>query len=179
MAEALAAEDEIQRRLQRLHAWAAMRHDQDTREAAGTSLFEQARGVAARVAEALAFVQPELVALPAEQLAGYAEHPALAAYRRSLRELLRLRAHVLPAPAEQALAALSPVLQGARAAFGQLSDADLRFPDVRDAQGVAHPLSHARYNHYLHARDRQLRQAAYLELHRQYEAHCNTCAATL
>lgn len=180
LAEALEAEDEVWRLAYRVYAYAMLRHDVDTEEAEGTAALQEADSLVAEVAQSLAFVRPELVALPEGRIGSLVEEErSLQPYRYTLRQIERRRPHILSTEAEAVMSALEPVLGGAQQVSAQLSDADLRFPDVLDALGTAQPLTHARYGIYMTSRDRTLRQNAYLTTHAAYEAHRRTFAATL
>jgi len=177
---ALRAEDEIGRRLERIWAYGMFHHDQDTQDPQGTEMVAKAQATAAQAGEATAFLVPELVALPDGRLEELQRQtPDLAEYRHTLKEIERQRRHVL-APGEEALlAAFSPVLGNADTVAGQLSNADLTFRDAETGSGDAMPLSHGRYGQYMESRDRHLRQSAYLNMHKAYEEHRHTFAATL
>ena len=177
---ALRAEDEIGRRLERIWAYGMFHHDQDTQDPRGTEMVAKAQALAAQAGEATAFLVPELVALPDGRLdAMRRETPELKEYAHTLKEIERQRRHVL-APGEEALlAAFSPVLGNADTIAGQLANADMRFKDAETSQGEPMPLSHGRYGQYMESRDRRLRQTAYLNMHKAYEEHRHTFAATL
>ncbi len=177
---ALQAEDEIGRRLERIWAYGMFHHDQNTQDPQGTEMVAKAQASAAQAGEATAFLVPELVALPEGRLEALRrETPGLEQYAHTLKEIERQRRHVL-APGEEALlAAFSPVLGNADTIAGQLSNADLRFEDARTGAGEEMPLSHGRYGQYMESRDRELRRTAYINMHRAYEEHRHTFAATL
>ncbi len=177
---ALHAEDEIGRRLERIWAYGMFHHDQDTQDPKGTEMVARAQALAAEAGEATAFLVPELVALPDGRLEEMQrETPGLAAYAHTLKEIERQRRHVLAPDQEAILAAFSPVLGNADSIAGQLANADLKFEDAETSQGEAMPLSHGRYGQYMESRDRRLRQTAYLNMHKAYEEHRHTFAATL
>ncbi len=177
---ALQAEDRIGSRLERFYAYAMFSHDQDTQDPQGTEMVSQAQMLAAQVGEATAFVVPELVALPEGRIAELlAATPALGAYDHTFRRIERMRKHVLGPDEEALLAAFSPVLQGADTVAGQLSNADLDFGEIEDADGNRLPLSHGRYGQYVMSPDRKVRMGAYLGIHAPYAQHRHTFAATL
>lgn len=177
---AMSQEDAIGLRLERVYAYAMLRHDQDTADTHGIEMHEQAQTMAAKAAEQLAFIGPELLSLPEGRIKELVSlDPRLQTYSYSLDRLERMRGHVLGEEAESVLAALSPVLDGGRLASQQLSNADFKFADIKDSEGRSLPLSHGRYPQYVESRDRKLRQSAYLGIHAPYEEHRNTFAGTL
>ena len=177
---ALKDEDDLWLALEHVFSWAFFRHDQDTADPSGVAIVQEAQAANAEVSEATSFMQPQLVALPAGRIESFLDEAGeLAVYRHALLEVVRRREHVLAQDVEAALAALTPVLHAPGEIANQLSDADLRFPDVADSEGVAHPLTHGRYPRYITSRDRELRKNTYLAMHRAYAAYSHTFGASL
>jgi len=177
---ALKDEDDLWLALDHVFSWAFFRHDQDTADPSGVAIVQQAQATNALVSEATSFMQPELVALPEGRIESFLdEAEELTVYRYALLEVVRRREHVLGKDVEAALAAFTPVLHAPGEIANQLSDADLRFPDVEDSEGVPHPLTHGRYPRYITSRDRELRKNTYLAMHRAYAGHSHAFGASL
>lgn len=179
LADVLAAEDDIMRLLEKVYGWAMLRHDEDPQASAGVAALQKVESLAAATGAMTAFVRPELVALPEGRLAAYLRDEArLAPYRHTLLDIERRRTHILSPDVEEALTAMEPAIRGAATTASQLSDADLDLGTVEDGEGRELPLTHGRYGLYVTSSDRVLRRHAYLAMHRAYESHRNTFAAT-
>ena len=63
--------------------------------------------------------------------------------------------------------------------YGMLTDADLTFPDVADAEDNLHPLSQGTYISYMESSDRVLRKNAFETLYHTYGAFKNSISAVL
>ncbi len=117
---------ETQMLLEQLWVYASMRRDEDTTNPTYQAFFERASSLAARFGSATAFFEPELLALPDEQIDAYlAANADLRLYAHYLSELRRQRAHIRSAEVEAVLAAASEVTRSPGTVFGMLNDADL------------------------------------------------------
>lgn len=177
--ELFQAEEALDRLLEKLYTYAHLLHDQDTAAAEGQGLESRIRAAYADAAARCAWITPELAALPAETLSAWAARPELAPWARRLREIVRGRPHVLSTEAETLLAQASEVLSAPEQTFSMLSDADMRFPDVKDAAGQPHELTEGTYRTLLESKDRTLRLAAFEGLLGGYGQFRNTIASTL
>src|SRR5215207_8686452 len=92
---ALKLRDEVGKRLWQLYAYANRRLDSDSTDPLGQALSERAGSVVARMTAATAFIDPEILAIPAETIVAWQrEEPGLQIYAHALEELARQRAHV-------------------------------------------------------------------------------------
>ena len=135
--------------------------------------------LATQAAEATSFLEPEILAIPAETLEAFRADPAAENWRHYLGNLLRMKAHTLSPREEEILAMAGEVTRVPRTAFGMLNDADLTFRPIRDEQGREVELTKGRYSAFLESLDRRVRRDAWTSLTEGYEAHRNTLAALL
>ena len=80
---------------------------------------------------AIAFLSPEILAIPAEKLDEWMQDEALATYRHTVDDIVRMRAHTLDAAREQMLALLGDAAGTPKAAFEMLTNVDLQLPMVK------------------------------------------------
>lgn len=177
VAEALAAVNELEERLSMLIVYASLRRDEDTANTEANARYEQAVALAIGAGQALAFIQPELLALPAETFGGLASSDALATYRHLFDNLDRQRAHVRAQEVEEVLAQMGDVTRTASEAFSQLDNADLEYGEVRDEHGNSIVLTKGRYGLLQESQDREVRRASYEALMEAYENHGNTISS--
>ncbi len=172
--------DELEVRVSNLHGYANCKADQDLGEAAYQDMRARAVNVAVAISSAGAFVTPEIMAIPDAVLEGFlAEEPALGEYRRSLYQIRRRKEHIL-SPAEEKLLAAAGEMAGAPDQInGVLTDADLKFPDVADAEGKLHTLTNGSFVPLEESPDRVLRKNAFEALYARYGEFRNTSAALL
>ena len=179
LAECLAFDLEIDRAADRLGTYAHLRASEDTAAAAAQRMMGLFQHAATRAGERASFIQPEIMAIPAEVLSGWLELPVLEPYRLMLDRVVRNRPHVLTEPEEKLLAMQGTFAGTAGKVFRQLTDADMKFGSIVDGKGTEMELSNATFTTLLHDSSPAVRRQAFLQFYGQYEAHANTLAATL
>jgi len=136
LAEALEQRDAVGLAAYKVYLYATMQRAGDTGNQTFAALISRAQGLFARFAEATAFYEPELLALPPERLEEWAgSEPRLALYRHYFETLALRRAHVRSEEVESILAQVSEPLAAIQTAADVLTDADLTFKPVTDASG--------------------------------------------
>ena len=164
----------------RLYSYAKMHRDENTTNANYQSLTDKAAALGSAYMTSASFIEPELLALPAETLPAFLrQEQALKEYSHYLQNLLRQRQHILAPAEESLLSQVAEIAQMPSNTFDMLTSADMRFPDIVDSQGRTFPLSEGKYRAYMSFADRQLRQNAYLSLYQTYAQYRNTLASTL
>jgi len=164
--------------LDKIYVYAQMRQDEDNARPLYQGMKNRAESLAVGVGEALAYVQPEILALPPDRLAGYlAAEPGLRLYRIYLEEITRMRPHTLTAREEELVAMTGEMGGSPRNIFKMLNDADMVFPEIRDGDGDLIRLTHGNYVKLMESRVRQVRQDAFQAMYSTYTRQKNTCAA--
>lgn len=180
LGEVLQLRDEVARRIYALYVYAMHRKDSDATDPVGQALQERAGSFAARVMASVAYVEPEILTIPEEILAGWvAETETLKMYAYEFEKLNRQRAHIRSAEVEGVLAQFSDVTRAPYEVFEMLSDSDLTFPSITDENGATVQLSHARYGRFLESNHRQVRHDAFKGYYGAYRPFRNTMATTL
>src|SRR6185503_15210782 len=102
---ALTLRDDIFNILYSLYVYASHRKDSDSTDPAGQALDERAGSLVARISAALAFIEPEILAVPQASITAWlADEPKLTIYTHELEELARQREHIRSAEVEGILA---------------------------------------------------------------------------
>lgn len=178
--EFLRYSDELSVVLDRLGNYAQRKADEDTRSAAYQEMSALFLNLAIETSRAAAFSTPEILSIPDQILEGFfREEPALSQYRLLIDRVLRQRSHVLSPEGEALLAAAGQLGQSPDDIFSYLNDADMRFADVLDSEGVTHAVTHGSFSALLQSPDRTLRRAAFESLYSVYGQFRNTSAALL
>lgn len=171
-------DQETSKKLERLHLYAHMRHDEDTRIAKYTAMQSRAMSLIIKYSSAIAFVQPELTALPEETLKSYAADPALNDYDYFFRQIIKDKPHILSAQEEKLLAMGGEVYSQFQNVFSMIDNADIQLGEVTDSEGNTIALTHGVYGVILHGEDRDLRKKAFERYYQAYISLTNTIAAT-
>ncbi len=169
-------------KLYRFSSYASMLHDQDTANAENQALMQRAQSTEVKIAEKIAFLEPEILELPEEVLQQYINEElpgreSLGKYRITLNETVRLRNHSLSKEMEKLLASAGDMAQTPTNGFSMLINADLKFPAVKGSDGKETQLSNGRFVAMQKSTDRALREDAFVKFYEKYKEFKNTWAA--
>jgi len=179
--EFLGLSEAILRNVGQITVFATMFYAVDTNDREASAMRDRAIGLQARASAALAFGEPELLAIGGEQLLAWAEHDeSLATYTHYFERLIARAAHVRSAEIEELLGQVRDPFAAASAIHGVLANAELRFPPACDSQGVAHEITQGTINALITHPDRTLRKNAwegYADAHIAVENTMAQCLA--
>ena len=174
---ALTERDEIWQKLEHAFVYAAMKKDEDNRVDKYQAMDDKCSAAMAKVAAAMSFFTPELLAVPEEKIFSFiAEEPGLSVYEFLLKSMLREKEHVLTAPEENILAQMSEVTGATNDVFKMLNNADMTFGAVIDEDGDEVTLTHGNYITFMESHDRNIRKAAFTNMYEAYKKLNNTLA---
>ena len=174
---ALTERDEIWQKLEHAFVYAAMKKDEDNRVDKYQAMDDKCSAAMAKVAAAMSFFTPELLAVPEEKIFSFiAEEPGLSVYEFLLKSMLREKEHVLTAPEENILAQMSEVTGATNDVFKMLNNADMTFGSVIDEDGDEVTLTHGNYITFMEGHDRNIRKAAFTNMYEAYKKLNNTLA---
>lgn len=165
---AVTACNDLARLMDRMAAYAIMHKHEDGADPVRQARAAKLESLLVEGESAGAYLNPELLALPAERLEALAKDPDFSDYSEMLRLLIRQKAHTLPAEQEQLLAAAGEVFNAPHDVFSMLSDVDLPLPVIRDEEGNEVQLTHGNFGPFLRSRDREVRKAAFEGMHGTY-----------
>ena len=163
--EYMILEDKMTVTLDGLVNYAQRKSDEDTAKSEYQDMVARVEKLYVEISEAAAFVTPELLAIPDENMWGfYKTCPGLELYRRVIDNIRRKREHIL-SEAEERLMALTGEMAGSPdTIYSMFSDADL---------------THGSYTMLVKSPDRVLRKSAFDSVYHTYEGFRNTAAAVL
>ena len=150
-------EEDFSRRIEKIYVYASMKHDEDVRVSKYNSYIAKVGGFISKVSAAMAFVEPELTALPEERLKAFVADPDFAAYDYRLSRVAASKAHVLSEGEEKILALASDVMREFRSTFFMLDNANLNLPK-NTIDGKETQMSHGLYGLVLHSTNREDRE---------------------
>jgi oligoendopeptidase F len=161
--------------LDRLHLYAMLSKDLDLNNETYQAMYDRLMNLASKISAASAFIKPEILEMPEDKLNKFInENDELHIYRQLFNDLLRTKAHTLTANEEIILANVAPALQVASSAFGLLTNADLKFPTIKDENGNDIEITHGRYSAAMYSLDREYRERFYKNYYVPYIEHKNT-----
>ncbi|MGR9050828.1 oligoendopeptidase F [Halobacillus faecis] len=178
--ELLSFQDKISHKIGLLYTYAHMRNDQDTTNAHYQEMNAKAENLYTKIASAMSFIVPEILALPEGKVKSFIEsYEPLELYEHTLDEITRQRAHVLSEKEEKLLAGFSEIGANPSQTFGALNNADLTFPTIKNEEGEEVDLTHGRYINFLKSDNREVRKSAFDAMYDTFGSFKNTFASTL
>jgi oligoendopeptidase F len=103
----------------------------------------------------------------------------LSDYEQFLKNISRQRKHVLSNEEEKILALSGEMAASSQLIFGMIDNADIKFPAIKDSDGISVELTKGRYSKFMESRDRRVRKDAFEALYATYEKQKNTISSTL
>ena len=176
--DAMKKNEEISLIISKLYVYANMKFHEDGTNPKYQAYAAKAEAVAVEHASHTAFVVPEILEIPEEKLWSFVEkRPEYAYYRHFLENMLRSKAHTLSPKEEELLAKTGEMAASFGNIFTMLNDADIKFPEVTDENGVKRELTKGSYITYMESGDRNVRKNAFEALYDTYIKQKNTLAA--
>ncbi|MBR5679869.1 MAG: oligoendopeptidase F, partial [Clostridia bacterium] len=175
--EGLSLSSVLSLKAMRLYSYAHMRRDEDNGNTKYQGMTDRAMQMIVALEADSSFIMPEMLAVPEEMLAEWSREERFARFRNQISDLNRRRAHVLSAGEERILAMAEDPLTGPDNSFTMLSDVDLKFGTVTDAEGNNVQLTHGTYSLLIMDPKREVRREVYEKLYAAYGSVRNTIAA--
>lgn len=172
--------DETGLRLEKLYGYASCASDEDTADGEYQDLKGKAMSSYVAFESASAFADPEIMAIDDAALKGfYRDVPELETYRRSIYKIRRRAEHILSPELEALLSSAGEISDSPDRIFGIFSDADLKFPSVKDSKGELHALTNGSFVPLLESSDGALRKAVFETYYKRLGEFKSTLAAIL
>lgn len=163
--------------LLKLNVYAAMKQDEDTRDAKYTALLSRLGTLSMKFSLNTSFINPELSALPTQTLEDFAKDPKFADYDYTLRLIIKEKPHVLDKNTEALLSQGAKVFSGYRQVFNMLDNADFPYPTVT-VDGEKVTVSHGTFGLLLRHKNRSVRKNVFKSYYKAYMGLINTITAT-
>ncbi|MWV40739.1 oligoendopeptidase F [Natrialba sp. INN-245] len=169
--------DEIMREVSTVSAYARMRRDEDTTNQQYQALTARSQSLAADASAAASFIDPEIQELTREEFDEMVEtEPDLETYDHYVDDVLRMKPHTRSAEVEELLAELGEVTGATGEVYNMLSNADMSFSAVEDADGEVVEITQSNFTNLLKRPDRDLRRRVYESYFDEWGSMRNTVA---
>ena len=155
--------------------YSRMKHDEDNGNSKYTGMNNKAMSALAQLSSETAFIIPEILSAPEGRIEEFVDANAdLQLYRYMLETILRGKPHTLSAAEERVISTLSEALDAPDEAYSMLTDADMTFGTVTDANGNEIPLTHGNFITLMESENPSVRKDAFETLYRRYREYNNT-----
>lgn len=139
----------------------------------------EARGMslAVKANAATSFLDPEILAIPKEQLDAWMAQEDMAVYRHMVEDISRGRAHTLSADKEKMLAMLGEAADTPSSAYEMLTNVNMVFPKIHNEAGEEVQLTSGNFGVYRESHSRAVREEAFRAMFGTYRKYGDTFAA--
>jgi oligoendopeptidase F len=161
-------EEELGIIMGRLYVYACMKSHENTHLSEFQGLADRAGSLLVRFSTEISFIVPELSLMPEENLRSYSSDESLKEYSFFFQDIIRQKEHVLTPPEEKILAMAGELAQGPDDIFTLFTNADLKFPLIKDERGEKQQLTEERYQKFIKSTDRKVRKKAFKKLFDTY-----------
>ncbi len=175
--KAIVTVQKLYEKIMPVYEYAFLRKETDNTDAAAQALKDKAMRLYVTAMTCTAFLEPELLEMPEEELKALAADPEMKDYDALLRRLLLSKPHTLSKEQERLIAMMGEVAQAPGEIFSALSDADMKFPPVILPDGSVQELTEGNYSSFIHSDEREVRRQSFHNIMSTYESWGNTIAS--
>ncbi len=157
----------------RLYIYTSLKSDVDLRNQENQSLKKEIRQAFITLGQKMAFVSPELAAIPEETMIKFiSEEDGLKVYELELMDTYRMKKHTLSEPEELLMAKASMTSGTASSVYGVLSDAEMIWPKATLSDGTEIEVNKINYSKYRvspNIKDREIVFDAFWNHYKKFE----------
>ncbi len=171
---------EIEKRIERLYVYAHLNNDFDLADKNANELMGKVMKLNQKYGVLSSYIVPEITSGSWNMIESYInENPKLLEFKRTLKELFRLKSHILSDSEEQILSKLSDSFSLPDEIHTKLLDSDLEFGYIKDENNKKVQITTANYPTYMESKNRRVRKETFEVFYKGYESVLNTTAAAL
>ena len=176
--DCLTLHDDVLRSVERVAVYSGLDSSTDVTDQAAQARSGQGRSLFNKAIAAVAFIEPELLALGREEIEKWLkEEPSLAVYEHYFDNLFRLSAHMRSTEVEEILALSADPMGYLAGAYRSLVNADIKFEQAVDAAGNPREVGQSSIDGLITDPDREVRRSAWENYADGYLDHQHTIAA--
>ncbi|WP_337872323.1 oligoendopeptidase F [Ignavibacterium sp.] len=173
--ECLKLDEKIGIKLERLSLYAMLSKDSDMRISKYHAMDDRVKNLYAKVLSESSFIRPEILSLDESVLQKWLnENNKLRIYKQFFDDIFRSKPHTLDSDKESILALSSEIAQVPYNTYSIFTNADMKFPFVKDDEGKEIQMSHGRYYAAMYSKDREYRKRAFKAYLTPYKEYVNS-----
>ncbi len=178
--EALKLDVFISERIERLYIYAHLHNDFDLTDKNANELIGEVIKLHQVYASLSSYLVPEITSVDYKIVNDLIKNnKELKEFERNLKELFRLKKHILSDQEEALLSRLSDSFRLPEEIHSKLLDADLEFGYIKDEKGKKVKLTSSNYATYIESQDREVRLCTFKEFYKTYASVINTTTTSL
>lgn len=159
----------------KIYAYGMLQYHRNMTNQEAVELFKEAEELDNKIDEKTAFMVPELTNMDTATLEKYMkEDKSLQRYSRRITEIIENKKHILSKEIEEVLSKFSDTFNGCENAYSVLTNAEIKFPSIKDSNGKELEVNEAEYSKLLENKDREVRRKGSIALVSEYGKYINT-----
>ena len=159
----------------KIYAYGMLQYHKNMTNQEAVELFKEAEELDNKIDEKTAFMVPELTDMDTATLEKYMkEDKSLQRYSRRITEIIENKKHILSKEIEEVLSKFSDTFNGCENAYSVLTNAEIKFPSIKDSNGKELEVNEAEYSKLLENKDREVRRKGAIALVSEYGKYINT-----
>jgi oligoendopeptidase F len=171
---------EVSKEFGRLHSYAAMKSDEDTRDSKYLAMRQEVQQLATEYASKAAFIEAEIAKMSKEKIDDFlGQRDGLKIYKMNLYDIQRKKAHKLSEKEEKILAEAGMLASGPASIYMIFSNAEVPYPEIELSDGTAAKLTKAGYARYRAVQNRDDREAVFQAFWKTFDGFKQTFGAQL
>ena len=163
--------------VEKLYGYAFLRKSGDNGDPKSQEMEARAITLLTALQSAIAFLNPEILAMDAQKLDAFMADDSVKTYRHTVEDVLRGRKYTLDAEREKMLAMLADAAQTPSNIFDMFESVDMTFPPVTGEDGQPETLSHGSFSVFRESKNRAVRKEAFEKYFGEYEKYINAITA--
>lgn len=175
--EGLDTVNEINRRFFLVYVYASLIKSGDGSNPEYQEMEAVANTLATRVYSEMAFIDPEILAIPEEKLEEFLKSEQLKGYEHIIRDTVRGRRHILDEQSERFMASLNEIFNGAGDTYDMLCNVDFVYPVIKGSDGSDIRITNGNLGPLRESTDRAVREAAFEGYFGKYKEYINAISA--
>lgn len=180
MYDYLILRENLQKNVMRVYTYAMLKSDEDKGNSVYADYMGRSIALTTELGGRAAFESPEIIAIPDETLEQfYKDVPELCEFKRFFDIQRAAKDHTLSPAEERLLAATGEISESPDTISSQFRNADLRFPDIKAADGTPIQVTQGSYIPLMESSDVNIRRQAFQSVYHTLEAYKNSLAAML
>ena len=160
---------------EKLYAYAMLKYHKDMSNVESIKLYKRLENITAIISSSLAFITPEISKNSKEDLESFLkENKGLIEFEKSIKDIIKDKAHILSEEKEELLAKFSEVFSASENIYDIFTNTELDFPSIKDENGNELKMNMALYGKYAKSSNENIRKQAFESIYSLYKKHINS-----
>ena len=158
----------------KLSCYVALNFHQNMANQDASKMYKNIETLGTEFSSSISFATPEISENSDEDLEEFLNNERLNRYKRSIKNIIKAKKHILSKDIEKILSKYAEVFGVSENAYEIFTTTEFEFNEVLDSNGNSKKMSHGLYSKYLAGSDRVLRKNAFEAMYKPYRKNINT-----